>query len=397
MKASLKTIVCGIEFENPFILASAPPTADVDSLRKAFKCGWAGAVLKTITPDDVEIKDAQSRFAVLRSKKSNEIIGFENIELLSRKKLSYWMDAAKSLKKEFPTKILIASIMAPVKKDLWQNLVLSLQECPIDAFELNFSCPHGMPEKGMGMAIGTDAKLSKEIASWVKEKSKIPVFVKLTPNVADIAGISSVIAESGIDGFTAINTVQSLIGVDLNTLSPLPNVHGMSTFGGYSGRAIKPIGLRFAAQIKQKNKLPLLATGGVSTWQDAAEYIALGAELTQVCTEVMLNGYGIVKKMIAGLGAYMDEKGFSNLEDFRGVALSKITTHEALSKVRKDPPQVDVAKCKLCRTCETVCYESGYKAINITESKVFIDPNLCDRCSLCIHACPFNAINSEAV
>lgn len=241
-KTKLACSICGIQFENPFILASAPPTSNIESIKKAFDMGWAGAVLKTISPLHIGMKDASPRFATLKINK--KVIGFENFELLSKHDLDYWKQGIIELKKLYPSKVLLASIMAPAMEEEWQKLVLELQTVPIDGFELNFSCPHGMPEQGVGMAIGTNPKIATDITRWVMKVAKKPVFIKLSPNVTNIAEIASAIDEANPDGFSAINTVQSMIGVDLETLQPLPCVNGYSTFGGYSGQSIRPIGLR---------------------------------------------------------------------------------------------------------------------------------------------------------
>ena len=209
--ATLKTSVLDIEFENPFLLASAPPTASIESIDKAFEMGWGGAVLKTITPDDLLMEEASPRYATIKEK--GKVICLQNIELLSHETLRYWIDGIKYLKKKHPSKVIIASIMAPVERKEWQNLVETLNNTPIDAFELNFSCPHGMPERNIGMAIGTSAEVSILITSWVKSVATKPVFVKLTPNVTDITWIGKAVERAGADGFSAINTVQSFMGI----------------------------------------------------------------------------------------------------------------------------------------------------------------------------------------
>lgn len=254
--ATLKTKVLGIDFENPFILASAPPTAKIESIDKAFTLGWGGAVLKTITPDDLEMIEASQRYATW--KVGNKVCGFENIELLSHLTIQQWVDGIKYLRWKHPTKVQIASIMAPVEKVEWQNLVKTFNNSEIDAFELNFSCPHGMPEKGIGMAIGTHPEISAMITEWVMEVAQKPVFVKLSPNVTSIAEIVKAVETAGANGFSAINTVQSLMGVDLDTFEPMPNVNGKTTYGGYSGIAVKPIGLRCVAQLRQNSDSPIL-------------------------------------------------------------------------------------------------------------------------------------------
>ena len=258
---TLTTSILGIEFENPFLLASAPPTASIESIDKAFEMGWGGAVLKTITPDDLKMKEASPRYATI--KKNGKVICFQNIELLSHKSVQYWVDGIRYLKEKHPTKVIIASIMAPVEREEWQTLVKTLNNTPIDAYELNFSCPHGMPERNIGMAIGTSAEISILITSWVKSVATKPVFVKLTPNVTDITWVASAVERAGTDGFAAINTVQGFMGINLETLEPVLNIDGQSTYGGLSGEAVKPIGFKCVAQLRQISNLPILGMGGI--------------------------------------------------------------------------------------------------------------------------------------
>ena len=219
---TLQTSILGIEFENPFLLASAPPTASIESIDKAFEMGWGGAVLKTITPDDLEMVEASPRYATI--KENGKVICLQNIELLSHQTIQYWVDGIKYLKEKHPTKVIIASIMAPVERKEWQNIVKTLNDTPIDAYELNFSCPHGMPERNIGMAIGTNTDISILITSWVKSVATKPVFVKLTPNVTDITWIARAIENAEADGFAAINTVQGFMGINLDTLEPVLNI-----------------------------------------------------------------------------------------------------------------------------------------------------------------------------
>lgn len=391
--STLKTSVLGIDFENPFILASAPPTARIDSIDKAFTLGWGGAVLKTITPDDLEMIEASQRYASWKS--GAKVCGFENIELLSHLTVQQWLDGINFLRQKHPTKVQIASIMAPVVKEEWQNLVLTLNNAPIDAFELNFSCPHGMPEKGIGMAIGTNAEISSMITSWVKSVAKKPVFVKLSPNVTNIAKIAKAVEEAGADGISAINTVQSVMGVDLDTFVPMPNVNGKSTFGGYSGASVKPIGLRCVAQIRQNSDLPILGIGGISNWHDAAEYIAMGADVVQVCTEVMINGYSVIKAMKQGLSDYLEKKGFNSPADFKNKAVENLSAHETLDKSKQVYPHINDELCIKCTKCVTVCDESEHSALSLQNGHIEVNKDNCVGCSLCFHACPKTAITMK--
>ncbi len=391
--ATLATKVLGIDFENPFILASAPPSAKIESIDKAFTLGWGGAVFKTITPGDLEMIEASQRYAIW--KVGGKVCGFENIELLSHLTVQQWLDGSEYLRKKHPTKVQIASIMAPVVKDEWQNLVKTFNASKIDAFELNFSCPHGMPEKGVGMAIGTCPEISAKITKWVMEVAKKPVFVKLSPNVTNIAEIAKAVEDAGADGLAAINTVQSLMGVDLDTFEPMPNVNGKTTYGGYSGMAVKPIGLRCVAQIRQNSNLPILGTGGISNWRDAAEFMCVGADVVQVCTEVMINGYGIIGAMKKGLLNYLESKGLNSPEDLKNRAIANLSTHEKLNKQKLVYPWVDDNICVKCGKCVTICDESEHSALSLVDGHITVNKDLCVGCSLCSHVCAKSAIKMK--
>ena len=388
--STLKTSILGIEFENPFLLASAPPTASIESIDKAFEMGWGGAVLKTITPDDLEMVEASPRYATI--KENGKVICLQNIELLSHKTIQYWVDGIKYLKEKHPTKVIIASIMAPVECKEWQNLVKIFNKTPIDAFELNFSCPHGMPERHIGMAIGTSAEISSLITAWVKAVSTKPVFVKLTPNITDIVWIEKAIERAGADGLAAINTVQSFMGINLDTLEPVLNIDGHSTYGGLSGEAVKPIGFKCVAQLRQNSDLPILGMGGISTWKDAAQYIALGSDAVQICTEVMINGYGIINGLKSGLLNYLETKGFNNISELKNIAVKKITSHEKLNKKSHLYPYIDKEKCVSCGKCVKICFESEYNALCFDKDCLHLNKESCTGCSLCSHVCPKEAI-----
>ena len=393
--STLKTTVLGIDFENPFLLASAPPTASIESIDKAFELGWGGAVIKTMTPDDLEMFEASPRYAVMKSK--GKVIGFQNIELLSHNTVQYWCDGIRYLKKKHPNKVIIASIMAPVEREEWQNLVLALNDTPIDAYELNFSCPHGMPERNIGMAIGTSAEISILITSWVKAVAKRPVFVKLTPNVTDITWIAAAVEKAGCDGFSAINTVQGFMGVNLETLEPNLCIDGCSTYGGCSGEITKPIGFKCVAQLRQCSDLPILGMGGISSWEDAAQYITLGADVVQICTEVMINGYGIISNLKTGLLNYLEKKNMNSISDLKNIAVSKITSHEKLNKRHHLYPIIDNDKCGKCGKCVNICSESEHHALKKSENGIEVNKDLCEGCSLCSHVCPQNAVTMKAI
>ena len=393
--STLKTSLLGIKFENPYLLASAPPTASIESIDKAFEMDWGGAVIKTITPDNLEMIEASPRYTTMKS--NNKIIGFQNIELLSHKTIKYWCDGIHYLKEKHPSKIIIASIMAPVEKKEWQNIVNVLNNTPIDAYELNFSCPHGMPEKGIGMAIGTSDEISALITSWVKEVAIKPVFVKLTPNVNDITCIAKAVEKAGCDGLAAINTVQGFMGVNLDTLEPNLCIDGYSTYGGCSGEIIKPIGFKCVSQLRQCSNLPILGMGGISNWQDAAQYIALGADVVQICTEVMINGFGIIDNLKSGLLNYLERKGINNIAELKNIVIPKITTHKNLNKNYHLYPKIDNEKCVKCGKCVKICTESEYQALKIGTKGIETDKNACVGCSLCSHICPKDAITMKTL
>ena len=391
--ATLKTSVLGIKFENPFLLSSAPPTANIKGIDLAFELGWGGAVLKTITPGDIEMIEASPTYAALKD--GPKVYGFENIEMLSHLTLKEWLKGIQFLKKKHPTKVIIVSLMAPIKKQEWQKLVKTFNKSPCDAFELNFSCPNGVPEKGIGMAIGTDPELSAEITKWVMEVAEKPIFVKLSPNVTNIVEIAKAVEKAGADGIAAINTVQSIMGVNLDTFVPYPNVNGKSTYGGYSGRAVKPIGLKCVAQIRQMSDLPILGMGGISTWQDAAEYIALGSDAVQVCTEVMVNGYGIIDALKKGLLDYLKAKKLKSPKELKNKAITQLSTHEKLPKKKKVHPVIDDALCCKCGKCVKICGESEHGCLSLVKGHIELDKKCCAGCSLCSIVCPLNAITMK--
>lgn len=389
---SLETTVGSLTLKNPFLLASGPPTASGEQIRRAFRLGWAGAVTKTIVPDAMEIRDVSPRFAAWKDGNSG-LLGFENIELLSRKDESYWTGEITAIRKDYPDRVLVASIMASPDPREWQELARTVQDAGADAIELNVSCPHGMPEQGVGAAIGQHPDLVQGVTRAVRKVATVPLIVKLTPNVTDIVPVAEAAVDAGADIISAINTVQCLMGIDLETLEPRPSVAGSSAYGGYSGPAIKPVGLKMVSQIARELPVPLMGIGGISRWQDAAEYIAAGASAVQVCTAVMWEGAGIIRGMNAGLFEYLSRKRFTGVAALRGRALARIGTHAALSRderhfaVRRFPE-----RCRSCGRCVTACRDGGYHAISMAGREVIIETNLCDGCSLCSHICPEGVI-----
>ncbi|MFA4860961.1 NAD-dependent dihydropyrimidine dehydrogenase subunit PreA [Methanoregula sp.] len=389
---SLKTTLGPLTLNNPFLLASGPPTASGEQIRRAFRLGWAGAVTKTIVPDTMEILDVSPRFSSWKDEKAG-LLGFENIELASKRDVPYWTSEIAAIRKEFPDRVLIASIMAPGDPAEWQDLAGTVQDAGADAIELNVSCPHGMPERGTGAVIGQHPDLVASLTRAVRKAVTVPLIVKLTPGVTDILPVAKAAVDSGADMLAAINTVPCLMGIDLETLEPLPSVAGHSTYGGYSGPAVKPIGLRIVSQIARELPVPALGIGGISCWEDAAEYIAAGASAVQVCTAVMWNGAGIIRDMNAGLSDYLARKHFAGVGELRGRALSRIGTHAALSAGVFSAATIgSPERCTSCGRCVVACRDGGYHAISLADRKVVIDAARCDGCSLCSMVCPEGVI-----
>ena len=315
--ADLRVKLCGLESPNPFWLASGPPTNTAGQVMRAFEAGWGGAVWKTIGEP---IVNTSSRYAAL-DYNGAKVMGFNNIELISDRPIATNLREITEVKKRFPKNLVIASLMVESKREAWHEMVRRAQDAGSDALELNFGCPHGMSERGMGAAVGQVPEYAEMITAWAKEAAKIPVIVKLTPNVTDISKVALAAERGGADAVSLINTINSVMSVDLDTFAPTPNVGGRSSHGGYCGPAVKPIALHLVSSVAKAVKIPIIGIGGITYWNDAAEHIALGASCVQVCTAVMHYGFRIVEDMAEGLSQYMDAHGFRTIEDFRGRAV----------------------------------------------------------------------------
>ena len=334
---TLATTVDGLKLPNPFVIGSGPPGTNLNVIIKAFQEGWGGVIAKTVSLDASKVVNVTPRYAKLHSNDGKEIIGWENIELISDRPFKIWEEEFKKCKDQFPDRILIASIMEEYRKDAWVEIVERCQACGVDGFELNFSCPHGLPERKMGAAMVENPEILAEVVKWVMGAAKKPVWAKMTPNVTHIEDPSRAALKSGATGISAINTIRSVMGVNLETLRPEPTVEGYTTPGGYSCRAVKPIALRMVMEIaqlirKEFSGRSLSAIGGVETGNDAAEFILLGADTVQVCTGVMKFGYEHVKPMCEQLLAFMEKHKFETLADFKGKSLDYFTTHADLVK-----------------------------------------------------------------
>lgn len=399
-KIDLSVRFLNVEMPNPFMLSSAPPTATGEMIMRAFEMGWGGAVTKTITMDETCIFDLANRFGALIHE--GRIIAFENIEELSKRTLKEWEKDVKEVKQNFPDRAFGASIMAEPDTEKWAKLGRWAEEAGFDFVELNFGCPHGLPERGMGAYVGQRADLTEEYTKAVREAISIPLMVKMTPNVTDITYIAKAAEKAGANAISAINTVLGLIGVNIDTMEPIPSVKGHSTFGGISGVAVKPIGLRAVAQIAQTVKIPVSGIGGISNWKDAVEYMLIGASTVQICTAVMLKGYRIIGDLVEGLTNYLYDKGLSKVTDIIGRSLPKIISWHDLSRfgenwIAPGPIRASINQeiCIRCGLCVIACRDGGYQAINwdSEERKAEINEEKCNACSLCMHVCPVGCIS----
>ncbi len=330
--------VNGMKFPNPFLLGSGPPGTNARVIAKSYDAGWGGAVAKTISLESAKVVNVVPRYGKLKSKTSGEVIGFENIELISDRPIDTWLDEFRQLKKEYPDRILIASIMEEYDKNRWHELTRVVQDTGVDGFELNFSCPHGMTERKMGSEMGEHPDLTEEVTSWVAEVSNLPVWAKMTPNITNIKEPSLAAIRGGAVGISAINTILSVIGVDLNTLRPMPTVEGYTVPGGYSSQAVKPIALRMVSQLALglPSGVSISGIGGIENSHDAIEFFLLGSSTVQLCTGVMLHGVKIIDELKAGLEKFMTDKGFNSMQEVIGKSLTYFSTHMDLVKRMKE-------------------------------------------------------------
>jgi len=332
---SLALTVDGLKLPNPFIIASGPPGTNLNVIARAFKEGWGAVIAKTVSLDASKVVNVTPRYAKLLAHDHNEVIGWENIELISDRPFHIWLDEFKKCKDQFPNGVLIASIMEEYRKDAWIEIVERCQDAGVDAFELNFSCPHGLPERKMGAAMGEDPVILEEVCGWVMAAAKKPVWAKMTPNVTRIEDPSRASLRAGCQGISAINTIRCVMGINLDTLRPEPTVEGFTTPGGYSSKAVRPIALRMVMEIAQtiRHEFPgrsLSGIGGIESGDDAAQFILVGADTVQVCTGVMKFGYECVRPMQEQLLAFMARHKFETLADFKGASLPFFTTHADL-------------------------------------------------------------------
>src|ERR1035437_7166970 len=389
--ANLQSNFLGIKSPNPFWLASAPPTDKKINVLRAFEAGWGGVVWKTLGS---QVKNVSSRYSSLNYN-GKKVVGFNNIELISDRPLEINLKEITEVLKLFPDRAMIISLMADNDRKSWHEMVKKAQDTGAHGLELNFGCPHGMVERGMGAAVGQDPEIAKMVVEWVMEVANIPVITKLTPNVHSVIPIGRAVIGAGTNGLSLINTIQSVTGIDLDTLVPNPNVGGQSVFGGYCGPAVKPIALKMLTTLSQDSltrTVPISGIGGISTWRDAVEFMLLGASNVQVCTAAMHYGFRIVPDMCDGLSNWMDEKGYTSTTDFIGLSVPKITRWEELDINYHIIANIDQQKCIHCGLCYIACEDTSHQSITIEKGNPYntytVKEKECVGCNLCKIVCP---------
>ncbi|MDY8109816.1 NAD-dependent dihydropyrimidine dehydrogenase subunit PreA [Fulvimarina sp. 2208YS6-2-32] len=402
--ADLSTSFLGISSPNPFWLASAPPTDKQYNVERAFRAGWGGVVWKTLGEAGPPVVNVNGpRYGAIHGG-DRRLLGLNNIELITDRDLDTNLREIEAVKKAWPDRAMIVSLMVPCEEDAWKAILKRVETTGCDGVELNFGCPHGMSERGMGSAVGQVPEYIEMVARWCKQHSALPVIVKLTPNITDIRQPAEAARRGGADAVSLINTINSITAVDLDSFAPEPTIDGKGSHGGYCGPAVKPIALSMVSEIARNpatQGLPISGIGGVTTWRDAAEFIALGCGTVQVCTAAMTYGFHVVQEMITGLSNYMDEKGFSSIEAFRGRAVPNVTDWQHLNLRYVTKARIDQDLCIKCGRCHIACEDTSHQAITrqVDGRRHFevIDAE-CVGCNLCVNVCPVeDCITMEAI
>jgi dihydropyrimidine dehydrogenase (NAD+) subunit PreA len=392
--ADLSNTFAGIHSPNPFWLASAPPTDKAYNVHRAFEAGWGGVVWKTLGEDGPPIVNVSGpRYGALLTP-DRRMLGFNNIELITDRPLQLNLDEIREVKRAWPDRALVVSLMVPCNEIAWKAILTRVEDSGADGVELNFGCPHGMSERGMGAAVGQVPEYIEMVTAWCKQHSRLPVIVKLTPNITDIRQPARAAKAGGADAVSLINTITSIMGVDPATLTMSPSTGGMGSHGGYCGPAVKPIALNMVAQIGRDAAtagMPISGIGGVGGWRDALDYIALGATNVQVCTAAMAFGFKIVQEMIDGLSDYMDSMAFASTAAFQGRALPTVTEWQHLNLNATSKAVIDQDLCIQCGRCHIACEDTSHQAITATKDgkrHFEVKDEDCVGCNLCVTVCP---------
>jgi dihydropyrimidine dehydrogenase (NAD+) subunit PreA len=392
--ADLSVRFAGIKAPNPFWLASAPPTDKAYNVERAYEAGWGGVVWKTLGEEGPPIVNVSGpRYGALHGP-DRRVIGFNNIELITDRPLAVNLEEIAAVKRRWPDRALVVSLMVPCEEVAWKRILPRVEDTGADGIELNFGCPHGMSERGMGAAVGQVPEYVQMVTEWCKQHSRMPVIVKLTPNVTDVRRPAEAAVRGGADAVSLINTINSIMGVDLEAMAPNPHTDGKATHGGYCGPAVKPIALHMVADIargRSTRDVPLSGIGGIETWRDAAEFIALGCGTVQVCTAAMVYGFKIVQEMISGLDAWMDEKGYASIDEFRGLAIPNVTDWQHLNLHYAVKAKIDQELCIKCGRCHIACEDTSHQAITAMkhgERHFEVIEEECVGCNLCATVCP---------
>ncbi|SDN78057.1 dihydropyrimidine dehydrogenase (NAD+) subunit PreA [Lutimaribacter pacificus] len=390
--ADLTTEFAGIKSPNPFWLASAPPTDKEYNVRRAFEAGWGGVVWKTLGEDGPPVVNVNGpRYGAIWGA-DRRLLGLNNIELITDRPLQVNLDEITRVKKDYPDRAVVVSLMVPVNEDAWKSILRRVEETGCDGVELNFGCPHGMSERGMGSAVGQVPEYVQQVTEWCKQHSDLPVIVKLTPNITDIKKPAQAAKDGGADAVSLINTINSITSVDLDLFAPEPTIDGKGAHGGYCGPAVKPIALNMVAEIARTPSLqglPISGIGGVTTWKDAAEYLALGAGNVQVCTAAMTYGFKVVQEMISGLSQYLDEKGIDSVHDLVGRAVPNLSDWQHLNLNYITKAHIDQDACIKCGRCYAACEDTSHQAIAMSDDRTFtVKDEECVACNLCVNVCP---------
>lgn len=389
--ADIRSNFLGIRSPNPFWLASAPPTDKEVNVRRAFAAGWGGVVWKTLGLDPHIVNVNGPRYGAIWGA-DRRLLGLNNIELITDRPLEVNLREIKAVKRDWPDRAMVVSLMVPCDEESWRAILPLVEETGADGVELNFGCPHGMSERGMGSAVGQVPEYIEMVARWCKASTRMPVIVKLTPNITDIRKPARAAKAGGADAVSLINTVSSITAVNLDTFSPEPSIDGKGSHGGYCGPAVKPIALNMVAEIArdaETHGMPLSGIGGVTNWRDAAEFMALGAGTVQVCTAAMTYGFRIVEEMIAGLSTWMDEKGHADLAAFRGRAVPNVTDWQYLNLNYVAKARIDQSLCIHCGRCYAACEDTSHQAIAMQPGRIFeVKDDECVACNLCVNVCP---------